>query len=173
MISLKPIKLEFSATIEVSVEEYIEHCEEYQYTPSQKGYENFVEEYVESELFEILDRKVEYGEKKEYEFEEPKEEPSIDYSIDYSNFVSDLTENEIKMVDKLFEEDKMIINPLYSKNDILIMNGNENLSLHYGVKLNKDAGEIALIKKSENSYFLYEYLRTLEELAQEHPTGAS
>jgi hypothetical protein len=161
MISLKPIKLEFSGTIEVSVEEYIEHCEDYEYTPSQKGYENFVEEYVESKLFEILERKVKYSEENEYEFKE-QEEQEEQKPIDYSKFVSDLTENEIDMVDKLFEEDKMIINSLYSKDNILIMNSNENLSLHYRVKLNKDIGEIVLIKKSKNAYFLYEYLRTLE-----------
>jgi hypothetical protein len=154
MVSLKPIKLEYSGTIEVSVEEYIEYCEDYDYTPSQKGYEKFVEEYVESDLFEILERKVQYGVEKEYEFKEKTEEP-----YDYSKWVSDLDENEIEKFHELCETDKMIINPKFSKDNILIMCSSENPSLDYGVKIDKETGEILHIKKSIYAHHLYEWLK--------------
>jgi hypothetical protein len=154
MVSLKPIKLEYSGTIEVSVEEYIEYCEDYDYTPSQKGYKKFVEEYVESELFEILERKVQYGVEKEYEFKEKTEEP-----FDYGKFVNDLDENEIEKFHELCEADKMIINPKFSKDNILIMCSNDNPSLDYGVKIDKETGQILHIKKSIYAHHLYEWLK--------------
>jgi hypothetical protein len=155
MVSLKPIKLEYSGTIEVSVEEYIEYCEDYDYTPSQKGYEDFVGEYAVSELFEILEKKKVYGEEKEYEFEDTERQ------FDYEKFVSDLEENEIEKFHELCETDKMIINPKFSKDNILIMCSNNNPSLDYGVKIDKETGEILHIKKSKYAAHLYEYLEAL------------
>jgi hypothetical protein len=157
MISLKPIKIEYQATIEIPVEEYLEYCKDYDYTPSQKGYRKFVEEYVESDLFEILERKVEYGEEKEYEFEEGIKEP-----YDYSKWVSDLDDDEIEKFCELYETDKMIINPIFTKDNIVIMCSSVNPSIDYGVKIDKESKEIVSIKKSKYTHQLYEYLRTLE-----------
>jgi hypothetical protein len=66
----------------------------------------------------------------------------------------------------------MIINPMFSKDNILIMCSSENPSLDYGVKIDKETGEILYIKKSIYTHHLYEWLRTLEEPAQGHSTGA-
>jgi hypothetical protein len=42
------------------------------------------------------------------------------------------------------------------------MNSIENLSLDYGLKIDKETREILYIKKSGETYYLYEYLRTLD-----------
>jgi hypothetical protein len=161
MVSLKPIKLEYSGTIEVSVEEYIEYCEDYDYTPSQKGYEKFVDEYAVDELFEILEKKVQYGVEKEYELKEKEYElkEKAEEPYDYSKWVSDLDENEIEKFHELCEADKMIINPNFTKDNIVIMCSSENPSLDYGVKIDKETGEILHIKKSIYAHRLYEYLK--------------
>ena len=85
-------------------------------------------------------------------------------SVDYSQYVADLSEEEIEKFHKLCDEDKMVINPFYSSGSIMTMNSNENVSLYYGIKYNKETGEIICIKKSilaHDVYHLYQYLKTL------------
>ena len=74
-------------------------------------------------------------------------------------FVNDLDENEIEKFHELCEADKMIINPKFSKDNILIMCSSENPSLDYGVKIDKETGEILHIKKSIYAHHLYEWLK--------------
>ena len=55
---------------------------------------------------------------------------------------------------------KSIINPMLTIDNIVIMNTIEDSSiLNYGVKIDKETGEILCIKKSTRIYFLYEYLK--------------
>lgn len=82
----------------------------------------------------------------------------------------ELDENEIEKFHELCETDKMIINPYFSKGDIVIMCDNENPSLNYGVNIDKETKEILHIKKSINAHHLYEWLRTLDELDHKHST---
>jgi hypothetical protein len=163
-ITLQPITLTFTQTCEVSVEEYLEWCEAYENIPSQKGYKKFVIDYFEDDLRYDLDTNnftFKYGKEKEYEYQET-EFGEDETSFDYNDYVSDLSESEIEEFHKLVEDDKFRINPLYTRDDIIIMNSIENLSLDYGLKIDKETREILYIKKSGETYYLYEYLRTLD-----------
>jgi hypothetical protein len=171
-ITLQPITLTFTQTCKISVEEYLEWCEMYENIPSQKGYKRFVIDYFEDDLRDDINPDnftFKYGKEKEYEYEEI-ENGGIEIPFDYSEYIDDLSESEIEEFHKLVEEDKFNINPIYTKDDIVIMNSIENLSLDYGVKINKETGEILCIKKSIQTYHLYEYLRTLEKPSQGHST---
>lgn len=166
-VTLKPITLTFTQTFKISVEDYIEWCEDYGYTPSQKGYKKFVIKQFEEELWDEIDENnftFKYGKEKEYEYGEPEYVSETESSFDYGQYVADLSEEEIEKFHKLCDEDKMTINPFYSSGNIITMNSNEDVSLYYGIKYNKETGEITCIKKSilaHGVHHLYQYLRTL------------
>ena len=163
LISLKPITITFTETCKISVEDYLEWCDDYGNSPSQKGYKKFVMDSFENDLRDDIDTNnftFKYGEEKEYEYnEENVYDNETESSFDYANYVMDLSEEEIEEFHKLCDEGKMVINPLCSFRSILIMNAIENPSLHYGVKINDDTKEIVHIKKGENPHFVYEYLK--------------
>lgn len=99
-VTLKPITLTFTQTCEVSVEDYLEWCEDYDHVPSQKGYKKFVIEQFEEELRDGIDDdnfKFKYGKEKDYEYTETKTESGGDISIPFNHekYVSDLSEEEI------------------------------------------------------------------------------
>jgi hypothetical protein len=73
-----------------------------------------------------------------------------------------LYDDEIEKFCELYETDKMIINPIFTKDNIVIMCSSVNPSIDYGVKIDKESKEIVSIKKSKYTHQLYEYLRTLE-----------
>jgi hypothetical protein len=161
MITLQTINLSFSENFEFPAQDYLEYCTEYKITPSQKHYKKLITEmFVDYLLDDIDDSKFvfEYEEPQEYEFEELEETAE---TFDHNQYLSDLDENEINEFHLLCETDKMSINPSYTKNDIIIMNSVENPSMNYGVKIDKETGEILYIKKSIYAYHLYEWLRTL------------
>jgi len=162
LISLKPITITFTETCKISVEDYLEWCDEYGNTPSQKGYKKFVIDSFENDLRDDIDTNnftFKYGEEKEYEY---NEEDLYENENENDNYVMDLSEVEIEKFHKLCDEGKMVINPLCSFRSILIMNAIENPSLYYGVKINEDTKEIVHIKKGENPDFVYQVLKTLE-----------
>jgi hypothetical protein len=159
-ITLRPITITFTETRKTSIEEYLEWCEEYENIPSQKGYKRYVIDAFEDDLRDDINTNnftFKYGKEQEYEFEEKEFVP-----FDYSEYISDLSESEIEEFHKLVEEDKFSINPVYTKEDIIILNSIENPSLEYGLKHDKETGEILCIKKSIYTHHLYEYLRTLD-----------
>jgi len=171
-ITLQPITITFTQTSKFSVEDYLEWCENYGNTPSQKGYKRFVIDQFEDDLRDNINQdnmSLEYGKEKEYQYEEC-EYDETEIPFDYSEWVSDLSESEMDELYELFEMDKVHINPIYTKDDIIIMNSIENPSLHYGAKIDKETSEILRIYKSIQMHHLYEYLRTPEELAQD-PTN--
>jgi len=162
LISLKPITITFTETCKISVEDYLEWCDEYGNTPSQKGYKKFVIDSFENDLRDDIDTNnftFKYGEEKEYEY---NEKDLYENENENNNYVMDLSEVEIEKFHKLCDEGKMVINPLCSFRSILIMNAIENPSLYYGVKINEDTKEIVHIKKGENPDFVYQVLKTLE-----------
>ena len=169
-ITLQPITITFTQTSKFSVEDYLEWCEDCGNTPSQKGYKKFVIDQFEYDLRDNINPdnvSLKYGKEKEYQYEEC-EYDETEIPFDYSEWVSDLSESEMDELYELLETDKFYINPIYTKDDIIILNINENPSLHYGGKIDKETGEILRIYKSIQMHHLYEYLRTLPELAQGH-----
>ena len=171
-ITLQPITITFTQTSKFSIEDYLEWCEQCEYTPSQKGYKKFVIDQFENDLRDDINpdnMSLKYGKEKEYQYEEC-EYDETEIPFDYSEWVSDLSESEIDELYELIETDKVHINPIYTKDDIIIMNSIENFCLHYGAKIDKETGEILRIYKSIQMHHLYEYLRTLPELAQD-PTN--
>lgn len=168
-ITLQPITIAFTQTSKFSVEDYLEWCVDTENIPSQKGYKWYVIDAFEDDLRDDIDTdnmSFKYGKEKEYQYEECSR---IQIPFDYSEWVSDLSESEREEFNKLLEMDKFIINPRYAKDDIIIMNTIENPSLHYGVKIDKGNSEFLYIKKSIHTHHLYEYLRTLPELAHQTP----
>lgn len=167
-ITLQPITITFTQTSKFSVEDYLEWCEMTENIPSQKGYKRYVIDTFEHDLRDDINTDnftFKYGKEKEYEYEETKVNGN-ETPFDYSKYVSDLSESEIKEFEELAEiEEKFSINPLYTKDDIIIFNAIENLSLNYGMKIDKETGEFLCFKKSNHTYYLYEYLRTLERLS--------
>jgi hypothetical protein len=164
-ITLQPITITFTQTSKFSVEDYLEWSADYENIPSQKGYKRYVIDAFEDDLRDDINpdnMSFKYGKEKEYQYEECETE----IPFDYSKWVSDLSESEMEEFYKLIEMDKFNINPIYAKDGIIIMNAIENPSLHYGVKIGKENSEFLYIKKSIHTYHLYEYLRTLPELAQ-------
>ena len=138
--------------------------------PSQKGYKRYVIDAFENDLRDDINpdnMSFKYGKEKEYQYEEC-EYNKTEIPFDYSEWVSDLSESEMEEFYKLLEMDKFHINPIFTKDNIVIMNTIENPSLHYGVKIGKENSEFLYIKKSIHTHHLYEYLRTLDELAQGH-----
>jgi hypothetical protein len=162
-ITLQSITITFTHTSKFSVEDYLEWCVDTENIPSQKGYKRYVIEAFEDDLRDNIDTdnmSFKYGKEKKYQYEK-FENDRIQIPVDYSNYVSDLTEEELQEFHKLVEMDKFNINPIFTKDDIVIMNSIENPSLDYGVKLNKETGEILYINKSIYAHHLYQYLRTL------------
>lgn len=165
LISLKPITITFTETCKISVEDYLEWCDEYGNAPSQKGYKKFVMDSFQNDLRGVIDTNnftFKYGEEKEYEYnEENVYDNETESSFDYANYVMDLSEEEIEEFHKLCDEGKMVLNPLSlcSFISILIMNTIENPSLYYGLKINEDTKKIVHIKKGENPHFVCEYLK--------------
>lgn len=163
-ITLQPITITFTQTIKFSVEDYLEWCKMTKNIPSQKGYKRYAIDAFEDDLRDDIDTNnftFKYGKEKDHEYEETEVDGN-ETPFDYSKYVSDLSESEIEEFHKLNEEDKLSIDSLYSKDNIIIMNNIENLSFDYGVKIDKETGEILCIKKSTQTYYLCEYLKTLD-----------
>jgi hypothetical protein len=162
-ITLQPITITFTQTSKFSVEDYLEWCEMTENIPSQKGYKRYVIDQFEDDLRDDINTNnmsLKYGKEGEYEYKEIEdEEVEDDIPSDYNNYVIDLSEEELEQFHRLVELDKFIINPMLTIGDIVIMNTIEDSSLNYGVKIDKETGEILCIKKSTNIYFLYEYLK--------------
>jgi hypothetical protein len=163
-ITLQPITITFTQTSKFSVEDYLEWCEMTENIPSQKGYKRYVIDQFEDDLRDDINTNnmsFKYGKEKEYEYEEVEDkEDEDDIPFDYNDYVSDLSEEELKQFHRLVELDKFIINPMLTIDNIVIMNTIEDSSiLNYGVKIDKETGEIICIKKSTRIYFLYEYLK--------------
>ena len=73
LISLKPITITFTETCKISVEDYLEWCNDYENTPSQKGYKKFVFDSFVNDLRDDIDTNnftFKYCEEKEYEYNE-------------------------------------------------------------------------------------------------------
>jgi hypothetical protein len=169
-IILQPITITFTQTSKFSIEDYLEWSADYENIPSQKGYKRYVINAFEDDLRDDINpdnMSFKYGKEKEYQYEE-YECDRTEIPFDYSEWVSDLSESEMEEFYKLLEMDKFHINPRYTKDDIIIMNTIENLSLYYGVKIDKENSEFLYIKKSIHIHHLYEYLKSLPELAQGH-----
>lgn len=175
MITLQPITITFTQTSKFSVEDYLEWCVDTENIPSQKGYKRYVIDVFEDDLRDDINPDnmlFKYGKEEEYQYEEG-EYNKTQIPFDYSEWVSDLSESEMEEFYKLLEMDKFHINPIFTKDGIVIMNTIENPSLHYGVKIDKKNSEFICIKKSTHTHHLYEYLRTLPELAQGHSKDPS
>ena len=70
--TLQPITIKFQHTEEFEIEEYIEWCEDYSITPSQKHYKKWTIEQMEDILSDNIDTdqfKFKLGEVEEVEFE--------------------------------------------------------------------------------------------------------
>lgn len=163
-VSLQPITITFTQTCKFSVENYLEWCGMTENIPSQKGYKRYVIDQFEDDLRDDINTNnmsFKYGKEKEYEYEEVEDkEDEDDIPFDYNDYVIDLSEEELKQFHRLVELDKFIINPMLTIDNIVIMNTIEDSSiLNYGVKIDKETGEIICIKKSTHIYFLYEYLK--------------
>jgi hypothetical protein len=159
-IKLRSIGISFKETFEFPVEDYLEYCYEYEITPSQEHYKKLiVQQFIETLQDDIDEDKFEftYADLKEYDVEDLQESKSV--PLDYGKYVEDLDDDEINQFHKWCETDQMNLNPVYTKEDILIMCSNENPSIDYGVKINKETGEILYIKKSIYSDFLYQWLK--------------
>ncbi len=159
-ITLRPITITFTQTSKFSVEDYLEWCRMTENIPSQKGYKRYVIDQFEDDLRDDINTNnisFKYGKEKEYEYE--YEEVENDIPFEYNDYVSDLSEEELEQFHRLVELDKFIINPMLTLGNIVIMNTIEDSSLNYGVKIDKETGEILCIKKSTNVHFLYEYLK--------------
>ena len=170
MVTLKPITIKFEHTKEFDIEAYLDWCDWKSIQPSQKNYKKWAVDCLVDSLIDNIDTdefQFIYDNPREFEYEESKEE-----TFSYASYVSDLTEEELQEFHKLVEMSKININPIYTKDDIITMNSIENPSLDYGVKINKETGEILYIKKSIYTHHLYEYLGTLEKPAQGHSTDA-
>jgi len=169
MVNLSPITLNFHETFEFSVEDYLEYCVDYGITPSQKHYkETIFEQFIDSLCDDINPDKIvcTYGVEGEYEFNNEIKEEDENQFVDefaYSKLVNenieDLTERELQDFHKFCEADKMIIHPLYTKNNIVVMYNQEAPSINYGLILEKETGEILQIKKSKFENQLYDWLR--------------
>lgn len=55
----------------------------------------------------------------------------------------------------------MILNPTRSVGSIVLMCSTDNPGVDYGLKIDKESGEILCIKKSIHTHHLFEYLCTL------------
>ncbi len=165
MVTLRPITLNFHETFEFSVEDYLEYCVDYGITPSQKHYkETIFEQFIDSLCDDINPDKIvcTYGVEGEYEVNDEvndKLEDKSAYAKLVNENIEDLTERELQDFHKFCEADKMIIHPLYTKNNIVVMYNQEAPSINYGLILEKETGEILQIKKSKFENQLYDWLR--------------
>jgi hypothetical protein len=93
----------------------------------------------------------------EYEIEE---EPFHcgEYVFELDEYVFELDEKEIEEFEVLIEKDKMVLHPYYCKDNIIVMNSCDDQTVYYGVT-HLD-GIMNNIRKSNNPYFLYTYLKS-------------
>jgi predicted HicB family RNase H-like nuclease len=170
MVNLRPITLNFHETFEFSVEDYLEYCLDYGFKPSQEHYKEIIfDQFIENLCDDINPDKIvcTYGVEEEYEFndeiEQEEDENKIVDKFSYAKLVNenieDLTEEELQDFHEFCEADKMIIHPLYTKNNIVVMYNQEAPSINYGLILEKETGEILQIKKSRFENQLYDWLR--------------
>jgi hypothetical protein len=156
--TLQPITIKFEYTEKFDIEDYIEWCEDQSITPSQKHYKKWAIEQMESSLRDDIDTnqfKLNLGKsvEVEYEIEEIEEEP-----FHCGEYVFELTEKEIEEFEVLIEKDKMVLHPYYCKDNIIVMNSCDDQTVYYGVT-HLD-GIMNNIRKSNNPYFLYTYLKS-------------
>lgn len=166
MITLTPITIKFEHTEKYSLEDYLEYCEDYELTPSQTHYKEWTIKGMVDSITDNIDTNeftYIYDAPQEIDFEldsDPKEE-SIPFS--FADHVSDLSDEELEDFNKLGKEDKLVINenPYYLDSNIIILNIYNNTSFSYGIL--HDKGNPLVVKKSENAYYLFNYLKELKD----------
>ena len=167
MITLQPITIKFEHTEEFDIEAYLEWCENYGITPSQKHYKEWATDCLVDSLMDDINTdefQLIYGDSQEIDYKEE----NIDHKeenwepFDYGSYVEDLTEEELKEFHALCDADKMVLSPAFCKDNIITMNSLDNPTISYGMIVNEN-GDILTIKKSINHHHMFSYLKQIKD----------